>query len=181
MQKERRAQGSAVHSVWFPALSPTLSLWQFSHIQTVIPVRRNSSAGDQEVVNQIIFLGWIFHSQLLSSLRGRSSRLDKVITGWLSGEEMLMSPDKACRLLVWWARLWEDGLITFHLTVINWLLELEEERSLVMIFGTSFETATSRGRGIREITLRLNCDKVQLFSAALSSELWGCSGEWEIN
>lgn len=38
--------------------------------------------------------------QLLPSLRGEQSSLDKVITGRLSGEEILMNPDKACRQLV---------------------------------------------------------------------------------
>ncbi|KAK5851818.1 hypothetical protein PBY51_023343 [Eleginops maclovinus] len=50
------------------------------------------------MVNQMIFAGLIY-SQLLPPLRGERSRLDKVITGWLSGKETLMNPDKSCRLL----------------------------------------------------------------------------------
>lgn len=115
---------------------------------------------------------WYFWAQyfspILPSLRGEQSSLDKVITGWLSGEEILMNPDKACGLPVWWARLWEDDLITFHLTVINWLLELEEKCSLVMILGTSFETVVSRGERKRETASRLYCDEVQLFSSVTS-------------
>lgn len=42
----------------------------------------------------------ISQSALTHLLVGSSQRLDKVITAWLSGEQILMSPDKACRLLV---------------------------------------------------------------------------------
>ncbi|KAI9524870.1 hypothetical protein NQZ68_014405 [Dissostichus eleginoides] len=69
---------------------------EFSHIQTV---GQNNAAGEQEMVNQTIFAALIYHSQLVPPLRGERSRLDKVITGWLSGKETLMNPDKACRLL----------------------------------------------------------------------------------
>ncbi len=152
-------------SVWLPALWPTLSLWQLGYIQAGITIRQKNAAADQEMVNQMICLGSIFHHPLSPSLKGEQSSLDKVITGWLSGEEMLMNPDKACGLLAWWSRLWEDNLITFHLAVINWLLELEEKCSLVTIFRTSFEAAMSRGHRKREITLRFYCDWVQLFTA----------------
>lgn len=100
-----------------------LTLWQFSIFSTVITSGWTPRL-EKTTVSQMIFPGPIF--QLLPSLRGEQSCRDKVIRAWLSGEEMLMNPDKACRRLVWLAHRWRGDPITFHLTLINGLLELEE-------------------------------------------------------
>lgn len=106
----------------FPASdldSPAPSLWQVGSSLTAITVRQNESAGGQETVVRLAFLGEAFHSTLPQSVWGEQPRLD---AGWRTGEETLMDPDKACRLPVWWARLRADDLITFHPPIIGRLL-----------------------------------------------------------